>query len=197
MRQKIPKRLLSGKSNFIASNRRLTTIRRHLPVVLKPFAIALIGVLVWKFIFYNLGINFGSGSENPILFIILPLVSFVYVIFASIAVGSVFEEYKTLSQAVVKRDLDTFLVHRDEQLPILVHILIAVPSIMLITLSLLFHYENVYIGVTAVFAVLYVVASTWMVVTELDDFRKSIWFKYRIPPEWFEIDVREYFDSKK
>ena len=194
--KKIPKKLLSGQPNFIATNRRLTTVRRHIPVVLKPLIVALLGVALWKFVFYDSGITFGKESENPILFLILPLVSFVYVIFASIAVGSVFDEYKKLSQAVVQKDLDTFLTHRDEQLPILIHILIGVPSIILVVLSLLFHYENLYIGMSAIFAVFYVVASTWMVVTELDNFRNSIWFKHKVPTDWYEIDVEEYFKAK-
>ena len=193
---RIPKKFLSGRRNFVASNRRWTTIKRHIPIVLKPLGAALGMVIVWQFVFFNNHIGFTKAAENPLLFLVLPLVSFVYVIFASIAVGSVFEEYKTISQSVVRRDLDTFLTHRDEQLPILMHILVGAPSIILVILSMLFHYEDAYIGMATVFAVVFVVTTTWIVSTELDDFEDGIWFKQAIPNEWHEIDIEEYFKAK-
>lgn len=197
MKSKIPKKILSGKKNYIASNRRLTTFRRHFPIVFKPFAMAIILTAGWYFLIYKNNLGFDSSAENPLLFLILPLVSFVYVIFASIAINSVFDEYKTVSRSVVQRDLDTFLLHRDEQLPILLNILVAIPSLFLIVLSAVLHYENVWIGMSAVFCVTFIVVTAWLVATELDNFEKSIWFRESIPKDWLEVDVQEYFDRKQ
>lgn len=166
----LSKKLLSGKKNYVSWNRRAVVFRRHFPVVARPIGASLLIVIGWYFILYRNGIGFSSADENPLLFIILPLVSFVYVIFASISINSVFDEYKTISKAVVQRDVDTFLLHRDEQLPILLHILVAIPSFIIIT--------------------------TWIVGTELDNFEKSIWFKESTPKEWLEIDIEEYFKEK-
>jgi hypothetical protein len=195
--QKIPKKLLSGKPNFVETNRRWTVIKRHLPIITKPLIVGVVGALLWKFIIFDNQLGFTKESENPLLFLILPLVSFVYVIFASIAVGSVFDEYKTISRAVVQNDLDTYLVHRDEQLPILIHILMGAPSILLTVLAMLFHYDNMWIGAVSLFSVIFVVVSTWLVATELDDFKNGIWFKHNIPEDWNTIDVREYFKAKR
>ncbi|MFO0781319.1 MAG: hypothetical protein U0524_00300 [Candidatus Saccharimonadales bacterium] len=192
----IPKRFLSGRRNFVPGNRDGAVIRRHAPIVLKPTIMAIIGVVLWKLVFYNNHIGFAKEAENPLLLMVLPLVGFVYVIFASIAVGSVFDEYKTVSRAVVKKDLDTFLLHRDEQLPILIHILIAAPSLILVALAMLLHYESVYAGAAAVFSVIFVITTTWIVATELDDFENGIWFKENIPEEWHEVDIKEYFAAK-
>jgi hypothetical protein len=185
------------KRNFVSWNRSSVALKRHLPIVLKPLTAAVVGALIWKLALYDQGISFAEHIENPILFIILPLVSFVYVIFAGIAIGSVFDEYKIVSKAVVKRDLDTFLLHRDEQLPILLHILIGIPSFLLVGLTMLFHYQDMYIGLTAVFSVILMVATAWIVATELDDFEKSIWFRESIPKEWHNIDVKTYFKQKR
>lgn len=192
----LPKKLLTGRRNFSPTNRDWTTVKRHAPIVVKPFLIAIAGVLFWKFVLYDNSIGFDKDAENPLLLMILPLVSFVYVIFASIAVNSVFEEYKIISKSVVQKDLDTFLLHRDEQLPILIHILIAAPSFILILLSMLFFYENVYVGIAAVFSVVFVITTTWIVATELDDFENGIWFKENIPQEWHKVDVKEYFAER-
>ncbi len=196
MSKNIPKQLLTNQRNFVSWNRRYTTFRRHLPVVLRPLALAVAGTLFWKFVIYDNNFSLGKEAENPVLFIILPLVSFVYVIFASIAIGSVFDEYKIMSRAVVKKDLETFLLHRDEQLPILLHILVALPSLLLVTLAMFFHYDEWGIGAVAVFSVIFIVSTAWIVATELDDFERSIWFRESIPKEWLEIDVAQYFEDK-
>ncbi|MDB5165291.1 MAG: hypothetical protein JWM00_181 [Candidatus Saccharibacteria bacterium] len=194
---RISNKLLTNRRNFVSWNRRYVTFRRHLPVVLRPLFLALIGTLLWKFLLYDNHFSFGEAAENPLLFIILPLVSFVYVIFASIAIGSVFDEYKIISRAVVKRDLETFLLHRDEQLPILLHILVAIPSLLLVALSMAFHYSEWGVGAVAVFSVIFIVVTAWIVATELDDFQRSIWFRESTPEEWHEIDVAKYFDEKR
>lgn len=190
------KKILSGKKNYVAWNRRAVVFRRHFPVIARPIIASILIVLGWYFILYKNAIEFKSVDENPLLFIILPLVSFVYVIFASISINSVFDEYKTISKAVVKRDLETFLLHRDEQLPILLHILVAIPSLILIGLTLLFHYEDPLVGAVSVFAVSFIIITTWIVGMELDNFEKSIWFKESTPKEWLEIDIEEYFKEK-
>ena len=187
---------MAERRNFISWNRHWVVFKRHFPIIFTPFAVALIAAVIWKFAIFDNHIGFSKEAENPLLFIILPLVSFVYVIFASIGIGSVFEEYKIVSKAVVKRDLETFLLHRDEQLPILLHILVGIPSIILIGLTAFFHYDDWLIGVCAVFSVIFVVVTAWIVSTELDDFEKSIWFKEKIPKEWHGIDVQTYFEKK-
>jgi hypothetical protein len=185
------------KRNFIPYNRDGYILRRHAPLVIKPLFIALGAVLLWKFILFDHHFHFAKHIENPLLFLVMPLIGFVYVIFTSLAVGSVFSEYKAISRSVVKKDVETFLLHRDEQLPILMHLLVGAPSILLVLLTAFFHYEDVWIGMASVFSVIFVVVITWMVVTELDNYEKSVWFKEKIPKDWFEIDIDLFFSKKK
>ncbi len=184
------------KRNFIPWNRNWNTVNRHLPIVFKPLVSGFIMVLIWKYGLYDHGIIFSKQSENPILFMIMPLVAFIYVIFASIAVESVFKEYKIISKCVLQKDLETFLLYRDEQLPIMMHILVGAPSFILIALSMVFNYENLLIGAVAIFSIVFVVVLTWVIATELDDYERSIWFKEKIPKEWYEIDIEEFFKRK-
>lgn len=185
------------KHNFVSWNRGFTTFQRHLPIVLKPLVAGVVIVLFWRYVLVSNDIVFEKESENTLLFIVLPLVSFIYVIFASLAVTSVFNEYKTISRCVVKKDLDTFLLHRDEQLPLMMHMLVGAPSLILVILTSLFHYPDQLTGMFAIFMVVFMVVITWVIATELDDFAKSIWFKEKIPKEWFDIDIDKYFSKKK
>ncbi|MFA5132411.1 MAG: hypothetical protein WC444_03760 [Candidatus Paceibacterota bacterium] len=184
------------KRNYIPWNRNWNTLKRHLPIILKPIVAGIIMVGIWKYVFIQNGLMFSKEAENPILFMIMPLVAFIYVIFASIAVESVFKEYKIISKCVLRKDLETFLLYRDEQIPIMMHILVGAPSCILIILSMLFNYENLIIGGASVFCIVFVVILTWVIATELDDYERSIWFREKIPKEWYEIDIEEFFKAK-
>lgn len=183
--------------NYIPWNRNWSTARRHLPIILKPILFASLALVIWKFLIFDNNINFGHQAENPLIFVVIPMVAFVYVIFASIAVESVFREYKTISRCVVKKDLETFLLHRDEQLPIIMHLLVGAPSVLLVVLIMFLEYTNQLIGFFTVFSVVFVVVLTWVISTELDNYEKSIWFRVKIPKEWYEIDIDEFFAIKE
>lgn len=183
--------------NFIPWNRNWATVRRHLPVVLKPAAAGLVTLAIWFLVLLPNEVYFDKEAGEPIMFIILPLVGFMYVIFASVAVGSVFEQYRNVSKSVVQQDVDTFLLYRDEQLPIMMHILIGAPSIILVAAVMLFNYgPQHWAGAATIFSVSFMLVLVWVIATELDDFSKSIWFREKIPPRWYEIDIETYFSKK-
>ncbi len=180
--------------NYIPWNRDWVVIRRHLPVVLKPAFLGLVMVAFWRFVLVPLRYHFRPDAGQSLELIVFPLVGFIYVIFASVAVTSVFDQYKAVSKSVVKRDVDTFLLYRDEQLPIMMHILIGAPSVLLTLLLLFYTYLGDEVaGAIMIFAVTFMLSLIWVIATELDDFSKSIWFRERIPKEWYEIDIEEHF----
>ncbi|MBS0553075.1 MAG: hypothetical protein JSS47_11190 [Proteobacteria bacterium] len=185
------------KNNYVPWNRNWVVVRRHLPIVLKPLFAGIVLALFWRLILYKDGVHFGVHSSDPILHLILPLIGFMYIIFAGVAVTSVFDQYKIISKCVVKKDMETFLLYRDEQLPIMMHILVSVPSILIIAFVMLFNYQgDTLIGVSSVFSVSFALLLVWVIATELDDFSKSIWFREKIPKEWYEVDIEEHFREK-
>lgn len=186
-----------AKLNYIVGNRSWTMIKRHIPIVLKPLLAGIILAALWRYGLHNSSIHFAETAKEPILFIVLPLVAFIYVIFAGIAVTSVFDQYKIISQCVVKKDLDTFLLYRDEQLPIMMHILVGAPSIIIIMFVMLFDYgSDTLVPMAAIIAVTFVLLLIWVIATELDDFSRSIWFREKIPATWYEIDVEQHFNGR-
>jgi len=151
-------------------------------------------MLLWRLWLYPNNIHFNELSKEPIMLVVLPLVGFMYVIFASVAVGSVFEQYKRVSKCVIRKDLDNFLLYRDEQLPLMMHILVGAPSVIIAAfVALLDYHHDVMGGMAGVFAVTFMLVLVWVITTELDDFSKSIWFREKIPRKWYEVDIEEHF----
>ena len=58
-------------------------------------------------------------------------------------------------------------------------------------------WADVTTGSYAVFAVSFVIALFFVVAIELDDPKRSIWFKERIPAEWLTIDVDAFMKAKR
>lgn len=174
----------------------MVVIKRHLPMITVPIAMGFAAALVWRIIIFPLNLHF-TNPFDPILFIILPLACLIYVLFATIAISSVFQQYKEVSKSVIKGDLETFLLYRDEELPFMMHILIGAPSMIILFFTFSFNYEkNVSLAVAVIFFVVFLMTITWKIATELDDFGKSIWFKEKIPKEWLTTDINEYFKKK-
>lgn len=186
----------SEKTSFIPWNRNGVVLKRHAPLFMKSLIAGLICILLWQANVYSFSLSLKGEAENSILFISLPLASITYAFFAAYAINAVLTEYKEISRAVVKGDMETFLIYRDEQLPILMHILMGTPALFVIIFTMLFPYHNVIDGVITIFSATFLITLTFTVVIELDDCRNSIWFKEKIPKEWYAVDPIEYFRKK-
>jgi hypothetical protein len=164
-------------------------------VLLKAVIIGILAVVLWRWGLYAHGYYFNTEAELPIFYMIIPPVGFIYVIFASLAVNSVFEQYKIIQRSVVRNDLDTYLEHRDERLPGLMHILVSVPSVVLLFLVMTYQYIDKTIGIVAVFSVTLVISLTWLVIVELDNVPRRYHFKKKVPEKWHEKDPKDHFSK--
>ena len=184
------------KSNYIPWNRSWVTVKRHTPLVLKSAGLGVITMLVWYFIIKRFDLSFYKDDENPLLFVVIVVLALVYAIFAGYATNKVLEELKLASKAVVQHDMDTFLTYRDEQLPILAHLPITVISFFLFLSALLYPYQHTSIALFTVFSLTFIMTLNYLIVIELDNYENSIWFKQKVPQEWYEVDIEEHFKKK-
>lgn len=168
---------------------------RYAVVVLAPVLAGILAVLLWKFALYDNGIYFSSDAETPILYIIMPPVGFIYVIFASIAVNSAFDKQKTITRSVIRRDVDTYIERRDQRVPPLMHILVAMPSIVLLYIAMTYQYADFYAGVATVFLVTFVISTTWFVINELDNGHRRKNFREKVPEDWHVKKAEEHFNG--
>ena len=192
--------LLYDMISFIAVKKEVILPKkalRYIGIILYPTIVSGFVVLLWKVFLYDNGLYFSPDAEAPILYMIIPLVGFIYVIFASLAVNSVFEKHKQISRSVVRKDVSTYLEHRDQQLPVLMHILVAMPSMILLFLALSYHYADFHAGIAAVFLVTFVVSLTWVVINGLDNAHKKAYSKASVPPHWHKKKPEEHFQENK
>lgn len=157
---------------------------RYTGVLLAPFVVAAIVAVVWRYGLHQHGLYFSQEAETPFLYMIMPLVGFIYVIFASLAVNTALARYQRLLRSVGRNDMNTYLDHHDQQLPGLMRGLVAIPSVILLLLALLYQYADVYAGVLSVYTVTVVVSLTWFVISELDTVHRRTYFKAITPAHW-------------
>lgn len=184
--------------NFIPSNRRWNVVKKHAPIVIKSIFIATLCVLFWRYILYPLNLHFSKHANDIILFMVSPIIGTGYVLFAAIAVNSAFDQFKIISRSVVRNEKDEFLTYRDEQLPIKIHLLIGVPSIIILFFTLSFNYESdIFIGAAAIFTISFMLTLAWKIAADLDNFQNSVWFQQRVPKEWYEANIHDHFYKNK
>lgn len=162
---------------------------RYLGVIIYPFIVSVLCVLLWQVLRSN-GIYFSAEAETPILYVIIPPVGFIYVIFASLAVNSVFDKYKEINQSIVRKDIKEYIARRDQRLPALMHLLVSVPSLVLLFLVITYNYSDFYGGMASVFLVTLVISITWMVINELDNDHQRPHAKARIPSHWHTTKMK-------
>lgn len=169
---------------------------RYAWVICVPLAVSAAAVAVWKFLLYDKGLYFNPEAEAPILYLIVPPVGFIYVIFASLAVNAVFEKHRRLSRSITRKDIKEFIEHRDQHIPVLMYILIAMPSAILLFLAMTYYYVDFYAGVASVFLVTSVVTLTWVVVYELDVSHRRGYSKVSGPEHWRKARSEDYFSDE-
>lgn len=169
---------------------------RYAWVVCVPLFVSTLAVVAWKFLLYDRGLYFNPEAETPILYLIVPPVGFIYVIFASLAVNAVFEKHRRLSRSIVRKDIKAYIEHREQHLPVLMYILIAMPSAILLFLAMTYYYVDFYGGVASVFLVTSVITLTWTVVYELDTSHKRHYSKVSGPDHWRKARSEDYFSDE-
>ena len=189
------KAIIKRHANYVEQNRHWVSVKRHTPVVLKSITLGIFFSIVQYFIKYK-HLSFEKEAENAILFIPVAFSFFVYVIFAGYAISRVLDESKEVSQAIIKKDLDTFLTYRDEQLPILVHLPLGSTASIIILFTLFFPFPSESIALTSVFSLVFTMTLLFFVTQELDNYENSIWFKQKTPKEWWQIDIDKHFEKK-
>lgn len=190
------KKIDKKHTNYVTNNRHWVSINRHAPVVGKAIICGIIFSLIQYLINYC-GFSFDKDAENAILFIPVAFAFFVYVIFAGYAAIRVLDESKEVSKAIIKEDLDTFLIYRDEQLPILIYLPLGAASVTMILFVLFFPFPNEIIGTTSVFALVFNLVLIFKITDELDRYENSIWFREKTPSHWWEINIEDHFKKKK
>ncbi len=173
--------------------RKWQSFKRHTLLILQPFLIATVLAAVWYGL-WSQGYHFSGEDEGILAGAIVTMLAIAYSIIAALVLTSVWEKYRKVVIAVLQRDKHTFLVYRDERMPLVLHIFIASLSLPLLIMAALLDYQSKWSGITAVFLVSFILSLYWIVVAQLENPAKGAWFTERIPQDWLDEDIDRFFE---
>ena len=174
------------------ARRRWRAFKRHASLVLWTLFVSSIVTAAWYAIWIR-GVHFAEDDKDVIIGAIVTTLGVTYGILVSWIIGAIWEKYRKVVVCVLEQDKHTFLLYRDERMPIVLHLLIGAVSFPLVGMIGMIAYKHIFTGASSVFAVSMVLALFWRIAAELEDPTKHGWFSERIPPDWLTEDVDEFF----
>lgn len=172
--------------------RRWRSFKRHTRLILQPLVIAACAVGIW-YALRTRGLYFSHEDETVLTGAIITTLAVAFSLIAAVVLNTIWENYRKIVVCVLTKDVRTFLIYRDERIPIAMHLLLSAFSWPLLAMIALLEYRNFWAGVASVFSVWYSVSLYWIIATQLQDPSKSAWLAERIPPNWFTKDIDQYF----
>ena len=182
-----------------------TRIGKMAETAIKCFILLLVPGLIassvsaaWYILLYRHDRNFGDGMQDIIATALLPALGIVYgIIVATIAVQTVWTEYKSMRTAVKRYDLDTFMDLRDEELSPLIHLIAGTMSLGMLSGFLALRYPTAWAGGIIIFSVTFFLSLMYVVIIEIDDPCSGLWYIKNIPEEWLALDPKKYRDERR
>lgn len=172
--------------------RKWRSFKRHAKLLSKTliFSAAITGT--W-YAAWTRGLHFPEDDKDVIIGAAITTFGVLYSITLSWIMVAVWDVYKKLVIAVLEKDKYTFLKYRDERLPIAFHLMIGGVSLPLLIMIGAIAYKHILTGEILVFSVSLVLILSWLVAAQIENPTQHGWFRERIPKDWFDADIDEYF----
>ncbi len=176
--------------------KKLRTLLRCVILLAWPTIAAAVISLVWYFVAYRGGFHLSAQLEEVISAAWIPVFGILYSLLFAIALNTVWSEYKMMRTAVKRRDLETFVDLRDEELSPLVITAVVVASLAVLLGFAALQYPDAMSGSIIIFGVTFLLTLMLSIVIEIDDPCSGLWFIRSIPPGWLDIDPRQHRDLR-
>ncbi len=176
--------------------RRLEILIKIIIMLFWPLVIGSGISLGWYEFLYKNGIHFEDGVGLIITTAWISVFGILYSLLFAIALNTVWGEYKSLRTAVKRRDIDTFMDLRDEELSPLVYVIITVISLPVLLGFMVLKYPDPLSGASIIFGVVFSLVLLFVVVMEIDDPCAGLWYIKNIPKDWLEIDPKKFRDER-
>ncbi|HEX8994269.1 MAG TPA: hypothetical protein VF803_03390 [Candidatus Paceibacterota bacterium] len=174
--------------------RRWRSFRRHVLLMAQPVAYGLLAALAYVLL-HRFGIAFPKEDEVVITGGVIAPLAIAFSILAAVMVSATYDRYRSVTECLLRNDKETFLIYRDERLPIVLHILLWSCSMPIVASVMMLTYGSWLSGYMAVFFVTFAIMTYLVALIELQDPTKSPWFAERIPKDWLADDVDELIPS--
>ncbi len=173
-------------------NNKLETIFKSTLLLVWPTFFAALVACGWYFFLFKHDIHFNDGVNDIIATAWVGVFGILYSLLATMALNTVWSEYKSIRTAVKRGDLDTFVDLKDEELSPLMYVLVSVVSIAVLGGFVFLKYPDAISGGIIVYGVSFLLILLLLVVAEIDDPCAGLWFIKNIPDEWLKVDPREF-----
>jgi hypothetical protein len=171
---------------------RWRSFKRHSVLLAETFFISALTTYVWRVVWIR-GCHFPEDDNDVIIGAIIMTFGVMYGIALSWIMNRIWDVYQKIVLAVLKRDKYTFLLYRDERMPIAFHLIIGAVSIPLLGMIGAIGYKHLLTGEISVFSISFVLILSWFVASQIESPTGHGWFVERIPADWFTADVDEFF----
>jgi membrane protein YqaA with SNARE-associated domain len=172
--------------------RKWRSFKRHALLLLKTFSFASATTFLWYEAWVR-GYHFSEDDKDALIGAIITTLGVTYGILVAWLLSVIMEKYGKVVICVLEKDKHTFLLYRDERIPIVFHLLIASVSVPLVGMIGMIAFKHVLTGTISVFAVSFILSLIWLIADQLENPSKGGWFRERIPQDWFDEDVDDFF----
>ncbi len=146
----------------------------------------------WYFVLYTRGIYFGDDMREILTNALIPIFGVMYSLLTGVIISHVFEEYKVMRRAVKEKNIETFMVLKDEELSPLLHGMVAVLALAVLSGFMGLKYHNPEAGLFIIGGTSYIFSLLCLVVMQLDEPCYGFWVIKSIPTEWLETDAKQW-----
>ncbi len=182
----------TGKTKKDSPERIRFMIRRNALLTLQPVFVAAAVMGLWYVARHN-HLYFTGEDVELMALTVFVLTALVYIFIAGFIFTEVWQKQKAIVQTIMKDNLDGFLLLRDERTPAFALTTVGSLSVLMVSIVGTMHWHETPAGFFAVGASAFVVAKIWVLITRLDDPKKSPWIEERVDPRWWTADVDKHF----
>jgi hypothetical protein len=169
---------------------------KHSLMLVRPVLITCTVDVLWWWM-WSLGISFPKHGPNEMIITVVLVVVVPFGILAAEAIRTAWNKNEQIIDSILPKDEHKFMRYRDEKILIPVHIMLIAFASMTVLLVGLFHYLDAWVGLVLVSVTTFSFSLVWSIIRELEDPRRSQWVRERVPRQWFEADVDEFFSLGK
>lgn len=112
---------------------------------------------------------------------------------AAFFLTGVWKKYTRTGLSILQSDKQTFMLYRDQHLPIVLQVFLGTLSLVIMAKTMLLGFESEWIGGLEVFSTAFMLIMFWKVLFYLENPLRSQWYAERVDKSWLEEDVDVHF----
>lgn len=173
---------------------RLESLKLNLLRLVVPIFLAAVATVIWCQC-RRRDLHLPDGDREMFSTAVLVLAA-VFAIAAALLLTGAWERSRMISRYILTHNKKAFMEIRDEKIPIAMHLLLAIVGLLVVVLLGAAEYKNPITGGFVIFSTSFAISLYFVVMADLQEPTRSVWFRRRIPPDWLTTDIDAYFETR-